>query len=441
MTTNQDILSFLKAEKEARETEKEQERADRQREREEDMAKIAEMIKDGVKEEVKTMLNPLDKRLEGQEKITEGLGVQMKNLVGEIEILRKEIRAGNEFPVLPAQPSGLVGEKSRGVSGGDTAQGDGEAEDVRDARIKEICSKARRIVGFTPIEPRMLDIQMNSYGARDIEEAMLQEIKSYWKCEMKVKPSDIEKINIVRIFPPAKDDWDTLYIEFENEIEVDKMFRYTRVMCKPDHRLVRYIPKELYERFRSLDFITYTRREDMKAKGLKLKTRVKIGRKDLDLSVKLPNSGWKSEPLPHGLPDIDLQAGGRHSVASSPPPGRPQLITRNPKTKRQLSGSDNEDSTKKARGDKVDTTDSNDKGSMIDLRQEEGTQGDRLNRQKGNNMHSSIKSKENPMNLDIGQFTNTEAYSPATPAKAKSIPDLSVVINSPVFHNKAKSNK
>ena len=208
MTTNQDILSFLKAEKEARETEKEQERADRQREREEDMAKIAEMIKDGVKEEVKTMLNPLDKRLEGQEKITEGLGVQMKNLVGEIEILRKEIRAGNEFPVLPAQSSGLVGEKSRGVSGGDTAQGDGEAEDVRDARIKEICSKARRILGFTPIEPRMLDIQMNSYGARDIEEAMLQEIKSYWKCEMKVEPSDIEKINIVRIFPPAKDDWD-----------------------------------------------------------------------------------------------------------------------------------------------------------------------------------------------------------------------------------------
>ena len=47
---------------------------------------------------------------------------------------------------------------------------------------------------------------MRSYGAKDIEEAKLKEIKSYLKCEMKVKPSEISKLKVVRIFYPAKED-------------------------------------------------------------------------------------------------------------------------------------------------------------------------------------------------------------------------------------------
>ena len=286
-------------------------------------------------------------------------------------------------------------------------RGDGEQTKIRD-----ICSKARKIVGFTPIEPRMLEIQKNSYGAKDNEEAMLMEIKSYWKCEMKVKPSDIEKMKIVRIFPPAKEDWDTLYVEFENEFDVDKMFRYTRIMCKPDHRLKRWIPKELFERYRTLEYITYTRRESMKDKGIKLKTRVKVGRDDLDLSVKFPNSGWKSEPLPHGLPDIDIHAVGGPAITLSPPPGRPDR----PQRKRPLSSGGSQDHLKRLReGRDKENLEDNTKGS------------------------SSTNKEVDMLNLDLGQFTNTEGYSPATPAKVRSIPDLSVVINSPVFHNKAKN--
>ena len=68
-----------------------------------------------------------------------------------------------------------------------------------------------------PIEPRMLDIQVKSYGAKNMEEAMLLEVKSYLKCEMKVKPTELEKLDIVRIFPPAKESWYTLYAEFRKE--------------------------------------------------------------------------------------------------------------------------------------------------------------------------------------------------------------------------------
>ena len=42
-----------------------------------------------------------------------------------------------------------------------------------------------------------------------------------------------------------------------------------------------------------------------------------------------------------------------------------------------------------------------------------------------------------PTNLDPGQFTNTEGYCPSTPAKEKSIPDLT----SPIFHNRVNSSK
>jgi hypothetical protein len=44
-----------------------------------------------------------------------------------------------------------------------------------------------------------------------------------------------------------------------------------------------------------------------------------------------------------------------------------------------------------------------------------------------------------PLHLDPGHFTNQEAYDPSTPAKPRDIPDLSVIINSPIFHSKTKT--
>ena len=82
----------------------------------------------------------------------------------------------------------------------------------RDQCVRDMCAAARRIIGFKPIEPRMLELQMRCYGAKTKEEAMLMEIKSYLKCEMKVRPSVIEELDIVRVFHPAKEDWNVLYV-------------------------------------------------------------------------------------------------------------------------------------------------------------------------------------------------------------------------------------
>ena len=39
--------------------------------------------------------------------------------------------------------------------------------------IPGLCNSARKVIGFTPIEPRMLKMQMENYGAKDLEEAKM----------------------------------------------------------------------------------------------------------------------------------------------------------------------------------------------------------------------------------------------------------------------------
>ena len=463
MTSNQDILSFLKADRETRAKEKEQEKQARSKEREEDMAKIAEMIKDGVRDEVKAAILPVEERLLVQEKASEGLGSQMMQLMGEMETLKGVVQVIQEFPALPqtsGEPGRALGGRGGTVAGDfatrveEASRDDNRAfgQDVTNGdyrRVLDICSKARRIIGFTPIEPRMLDMQMKSYGAKTMEEAMLMEVQSYLKCEMKVRPSEVEKLEIVRIFPPAKENWDTLYVEFGNEYEVDKIFRHTRVMVKDDHKVVRWFPKEIFERFQSLDFISFNMREESKKKGVKLRTRVRVGKDDLEFSTKTDNGRWLHQPLPNGLPKIDLQARGRPSLTSSPPPGRPDRGEDD--RKRQHSGSDAEEAAKKPKTAGVSKD-----GQQVDMvgDKQGSKEGDIVADKVGDmvgdrqvNMGRSMEPVRNEQGvlvtsqLDPGLFTNQEAYSPLTPAKSKNIPDLSIIVNSPVYHNKARNSQ
>ena len=292
----------------------------------------------------------------------------------------------------------------------------------------------------------------------------------------------------MRIFPPAKEDWNTLYVEFGSEYEVDLVFKHTRVMVKENHKVVRWIPKELYERFLALDTISYNMREEMKEKGVKLRTKVAVGKDDLELSIKMPNGRWRYQPLPKGLPSIDLEARRRLSLTSSPPPGRPDMSYDD--RKRQHSGSDADASAKKTKtgsdreGDEMVDMVRHKKGEVVGDRESDkredmvkdkkGEQvGDREGEQVWNRESEQVGDKGADMSrnmvrdreggqsraswaeavekdgsgsseilvakhLDPGSFTNQEAYSPWTPAKTRNIPDLPVIINSPVFHSKAR---
>ena len=69
MTSNLDILAFLKADQDARTKEREEEKEIRTRERKEDRTHILAIIQDGILKEVKAAIEPLEERLQLQEKV------------------------------------------------------------------------------------------------------------------------------------------------------------------------------------------------------------------------------------------------------------------------------------------------------------------------------------------------------------------------------------
>ena len=205
-------------------------------------------------------------------------------------------------------------------------------------------------------------------------------------------------------------------------------------MVKPDHQVVRWFPKELFERFQALDSICYNMREEMRQKGAKLRTRVRVGYDDLEFSTKLPGGRWVMKPIPNGLPAIDLEARSRPSLTSSPPPGRPVIIEDENDRKRQFSGRDVDTYVKK---------------SKLVEKNQKGLQGDRImnlqKRQAGDkNVDTEVLEKGDHEEVlgsnqpDPGLFIGREGYSPATPAKVKNISTLSSVINSPIFQNRGR---
>ena len=204
MTTNTDILLFLKTDMEKRATEKEEEKEIRAGERKEDMEQIVNLIQKSIQREVDAAIKPLEERLELQENVNKELFSQVKSLKQDLNLLREAVQNQEEYPALQ-QPQGNlahqvaeeIGNRQEGWNRG----GDRRVRDNRDPEVLGICSSARRVIGLSPIVPRMLEIQMESYGAKDIEEAKMMEVKLFLKCELKMLPSPIEKLNIIRIFP------------------------------------------------------------------------------------------------------------------------------------------------------------------------------------------------------------------------------------------------
>ena len=128
------------------------------------------------------------------------LTLWLDSLAKEVGLVKRDVSSQQQqFPVLPEPQGQQHPQVEKEDMAGFTRASSGRKY-VSMSSCENLCASARRVIGFSPIEPRMLEIQLNSYGARDREEAMLMEVKSYLKCEMKMMPSVIEKLNIIRIF-------------------------------------------------------------------------------------------------------------------------------------------------------------------------------------------------------------------------------------------------
>ena len=110
---------------------------------------------------------------------------------------------------------------------------------------------------------------------------------------MKVSEEVFDEMEMEKVFAPAREDWNTLYIKFASESSVHKLYSYTRNM-KTTLRLVPYIPKQFYHRYKDLESLAYNLRHS----GIKYKTRVKMGTSDLILYKRKPSEMYWSVVVP-----------------------------------------------------------------------------------------------------------------------------------------------
>ena len=108
MTSNLDILSFLEADQKNRAKEKEEKKELRATERKEDMEHIMTMIQSGILREVRASIEPLEERLELQEKVNKELHTQLNSVKEQMHLLKEAMQGQQGFPVLPL-PHGQLG--------------------------------------------------------------------------------------------------------------------------------------------------------------------------------------------------------------------------------------------------------------------------------------------------------------------------------------------
>ena len=90
---------------------------------------------------------------------------------------------------------------------------------------------------------------------------------------------------------------------FHSETAINTVFSYAKNL-KKNQRLVRYIPKEFYERYRAIEGDAYLLRHCDK----KYKTKVQMGLQDLVLYKKEAGGTWTTVPSSLGWPEVTLTA-------------------------------------------------------------------------------------------------------------------------------------
>ena len=344
--TLDDIMDFMRRDKEERVSE-----------REKDKQEIKEMISSGVKAEVTAAIQPIQERQLQVEHSQADMLSQFKVVLEEVKVIKEqftELKAGSNsgFPVLaPSRQRPTQGQQEQventmrqhtGIAGSS------RGTDEEDVKVREIISLARRTVGLHKIDKDDLKrMRLEHFGgAQTEEEEMMLAVMEYLKCELKMDSDTIKKMEIEKIFVPAREDPQCLYVTYKHETSVSMIYERTRCMRKGS-RILNYIPRQFYDRFRTVSDFEYKLRKEDES----IQTRVRMGFKDLELHKKFRGVAgkWERVALPEGLPPVNLSSSPSQAVSLSPAPGRPgQDDRRGEKRGRGSTGSQNGQSTHKS---------------------------------------------------------------------------------------------
>ena len=337
----EDVIKLMKAQKTDQKAELEEmfekQRVGERKEREKEKINLIKELRVGIKEEIQAEMKPLEERTAQVEKSTETIGNQMAELVNKVKTLEDQLQDVKEKSTRKSYTD-VVKEKhfpEHGEPELKMLDKNKKEESEGNYKVKEILRSASKVIGLKPIDKlhvehiqRRLKENMENENDEDLWKAALQKaVEMFLDKEMRIRGEDYEQLNIVKIFPPAKGDWNVLYVEFENKKQADFVYTFTQYMRrnvkgdgKPEVQI--YVPKQLYARFSAINLMAFKIRE---ASGKSISTRVTLGKNDLILQQRSKSDksqGWgEALPLPEDLPDFELNM-QRGPLSPGEAPGR-----------------------------------------------------------------------------------------------------------------------
>ena len=298
----------------------------RLQERSEDLLKLSDMIKTNVRAEVHDAIQPVTKR---QEEFEAATTKQFSDFARQMSEFHKAI--GNTEPVQAKAPSNqysMPGSLTRDPLPQPHQPPPRVSHPPPD--LHDLIEKAERTVGLQPLYQDDVDEICRVHNITDQQHAMKLLVLEFLKLEMKNDITDLG--NIVRVFPPDKPEWNTLYVEFDTRRTTRTVYGFTKFFRDRNHKAIMYIPQPFYDQFDHLSRIAYSYRVPPHNN----KTRIHFGNTNMYLQVKPPHAhAWQVVPV-HDLPPLTSQKQPHHlSVSPTLAPGRKAVA----KTKRSASGS------------------------------------------------------------------------------------------------------
>ena len=333
-------------EEERRRKEEERRLKERQEDKEERISAVKE-IREGVQKEMIEVMRPWQERTVRVEESTAAMGEEVRRLAEEMRTMKEQLADRQEGGSNVRSYAGVVGGQGGStavLTGANTAPlGGGGVTTLRNVvdqereRVRGMLAHASKVLGLKPIDKRhvekvsrRLEELEGETGLERQERAKRQAVMEFLKYEMRMKTEDIDELRIVKIFPPAKDEWNVLYVELATKEMAQFAMGFTAYMRRGTTgedrvEVLKYIPRDLYQRFRAVNSLGNKARIESEKT---ISYRVTFGLDDLVLQLKPKGRrGWGPPlPLPADLPAVEhhvhLPRGARSPGEA---PGRPAL--------------------------------------------------------------------------------------------------------------------
>ena len=383
----------------------------------------------GVEEDVKsvkTSVGGLETRMEKHESEAEDLKRQLKDLKSQYEEQNKMVEQLKSKPQTYSEVASVLTGANTAPLGKKTMiekeqQINEEETQSDEAKKNEILERARRTLGFGPIRKEDVERQFKECGrfgiASNEDDAKIKAVMELMLLDMKISKTELQKMEIIKVFAPRREGSEMLYCEFRNLSSAYNVYKQTRVMRRGTN-ISPFIPKEFYERYRAMQEVCYRwRREEG------YRTKVRMGRKGLEVWRKIGDEMEYSEVAVNSLgelPPVTMHKRKEiledRSLTSSPPAGRPGYTPpsakgkqgKRPRTKSKTESPSSRSPPNKKTGDREASLETN--------------------------LNISPITKGLLKKPDIGQVTNIQACTPTKQIKkaANNIDSINN-IDSPIF--------